>query len=74
VLDLSDEGFVVKWREIGPASLTLYQRAAYELDGDGLRIQWGNHATTLTGAVAPVLTPGAACNDTTTLCYNHSPH
>jgi hypothetical protein len=74
VLELTDASFVVKWREIGPASLTLYQRAAYELDGDGLRIQWGNHATTLAGAVAPVLTPGAACNDTTTLCYDHSRH
>lgn len=74
VLELTDSGFVVKWREIGPASLTLYQRAAYELDGEGLRIQWGGLSTTLAGTVAPALTPGAACNDTTTLCYNHSRH
>jgi hypothetical protein len=74
VLELTDSSFVVKWREIGPASLTLYQRAAYELDGDGLRIQWGGLSTMLAGATAPALTPGAACNDATTLCYNHSRH
>lgn len=72
VLELTSSSFVVKWREIGPASLSLYQRAAFEIDGDGLRIQWGGLATTLAGAPAPVLAPGAPCNDTTTLCYNRA--
>jgi hypothetical protein len=72
LLELTDSTFVVKWRELGPsASVTLYQRAAYELDGDGLRILWGPLATTLAAAAAPTLTPGAACNDDATICYNH---
>jgi hypothetical protein len=72
VLELTASTFVVKWREIGSADLTLYQRAAYELDADGLRIEWGPLATTLGGATAPVPAPGATCNDTTTLCYSHA--
>jgi hypothetical protein len=72
VLELTPSTFVVKWREIGPASLTLYQRAAYALDATGLKIQWGALATSLLAAPVPVLAPGAPCNDTTTLCYNHT--
>ena len=72
VLELTPSTFVVKWREIGPASLTLYQRAAYALDADGLKIQWGDLATSLAAAPAPALAPSAPCNDATTLCYNHT--
>jgi hypothetical protein len=70
VLELTDAGFVVKWREISGA--TLYQRAAYALGAEGLKIKWGPFSTTLAGATVPTLSPGEACNDTTTLCYNHT--
>ncbi len=72
VLELTPSSFVVKWREIGASSLTLYQRAAYLLDASGLKIAWGPLAPTLAGATAPMLAPGAPCNDTTTLCYAHA--
>jgi hypothetical protein len=72
VLELTASTFVLKWREIGPASLILYQRAAYALDADGLKVQWGALATSLGAAPAPTLAPGAPCNDTTTLCYSHT--
>lgn len=73
VLELTSSTFVVKWREIGPADVTLYQRAAYEIDGaTGLKIQWGGLASTLAGAAAPTLAPGAACDGATIVCYNHT--
>lgn len=73
VLELTASAFVVKWRALGPSHATLYQRAAYDIDtATGLRIQWGALAATLAAAPAPVLAPGAPCNDTTTLCYNHT--
>lgn len=73
VLELTSSTFVVKWREIGPTDVTLYQRAAYEIDGaTGLKIQWGALASSLAGAAAPVLAPGAACDGETIVCYNHS--
>jgi hypothetical protein len=72
VLELTDTGFVVKWRDMGGAAPTLYQRAAYALDAEGLKIQWGDLATSLVGAPAVALAPGAPCNETTTLCYSHT--
>jgi hypothetical protein len=73
VLELTSSNFVVKWREIGPSHVTLYQRAAYAIDpATGLTIQWGPLASTLAAAPTPTLTPGAPCNDATTLCYNHA--
>jgi hypothetical protein len=73
VLDLTSSSFIVKWREIGPSQVTLYQRAAYVIDpATGLTIQWGPLASTLAAAPTPTLTPGAPCNDVSTLCYNHT--
>ncbi len=73
VLELTPSTFVVKWREIGPADVTLYQRAAYEIDSaTGLKIQWGALASSLAGAAAPALAPGAACDGATIVCYNHT--
>jgi hypothetical protein len=73
VLELTASTFVVKWREIGPSDLTLYQRAAYEMDAaTGLKIQWGALAASLAAAPAPTLTPGSPCDGATTLCYNHT--
>ncbi|MGQ0534178.1 MAG: hypothetical protein ACT4OF_16030 [Caulobacteraceae bacterium] len=72
VLELTESTFVVKWREVGPADVTLYQRAAYQLDAEGLTVEWGTLATTLAAAPAPALATGAACNDSTTICYNHT--
>lgn len=73
-LELTASTFVVKWREIGPApGVSLYQRAAYEIDPTtGLKIKWGNLAGALGAAVAPVLAPGEACNDADVLCYGHT--
>jgi hypothetical protein len=73
VLELTSSTIVVKWREIGPADVTLYQRAAFELDSaTGLKIQWGALAATLAAAPAPVLAPGAACDGAAIVCYRHT--
>jgi hypothetical protein len=73
VLELTSSSFIVKWREIGPSHVTLYQRAAYAIDpATGLTIQWGALASTLAAAPTPTLAPGAPCNDAPTLCYNHT--
>ena len=74
ILELTPTSFVAKWREIGDPlpGTTLYQRASYELDpATGLKIKWGALSLSLAGAVAPVLAPGEACNDTDVLCYGH---
>jgi hypothetical protein len=79
VLQLTESSFVVKWREIGftrPGITAtrgeLYQRAAYALDEEGLRIKWGPIAPSLGAAPTPTLTPGEACDDVVVLCYGHT--
>jgi hypothetical protein len=67
-----DAAMLVKWRELNATNPTVYQRAAYRLDADGLAVRWGNFAATPGGAVPPVLLPGDPCNDTDTICYDHS--
>lgn len=74
VLDLTHAEMTIKWRELtGPPGISLYQRAAFELDpASGLKVKWGPLSPSLAGAIAPVLAPGEACNDTTVLCYNRT--
>jgi hypothetical protein len=61
---------LIRWRLDGVAN-PVFQRAAFLLDEDGLKIKWGNYATTEAAAIAPVLLPGEPCDDTTVMCYDH---
>jgi len=72
LLEFTPSSFAVIWRELGDRKEKLFQRAVYVIDASGLKIQWGDFATTLAAAPLPMLTPEAPCNDTTTLCYNHT--
>jgi hypothetical protein len=71
VLNITGNTFVVKWREIGWVGGDVYQKAAYLLDGNGLKIKWGNFAGSEISAAQPTLNPAEACNDTNIICYDH---
>jgi hypothetical protein len=71
-LDWDDSSILVKWRELNATNPEVYQRVAYRLDASGLEAKWGNLAATPGGAIQPTLLPGDPCNDTDTLCYDHS--
>jgi hypothetical protein len=70
VLEETDATLLVKWREIGWTG-PVYQRAAFLLETDGLKIKWGDFASAPEDAVAPDLTAGEPCNDTDVICYDH---
>jgi hypothetical protein len=70
VISETADSLLVKWRDIwtgGPA----YQRAAFRLDSQGLKIKWGIFSATAGGAVPPVLGAAEACNDADVICYDH---
>ena len=72
VISETADSLLVKWRDIGwtgPA----YQRAAFRLDAQGLKVKWGDFSATAVGAVPPVLGAAEACNDVNVLCYDHVP-
>ena len=71
VLERTATTLLILWRDLGPTAgeLLAYQRAAHELDGDGLRIRWGNLAAALADTAQPTL--GTGCNDTDLICYDH---
>ena len=61
---------LIRWRLDGVAG-DVFQRAAFLLDTSGLKVKWGNYATTQAAAILPTLLPGDACNDADVLCYAH---
>jgi hypothetical protein len=61
---------LIRWRLDGVPS-DVFQRAAFLLDASGLKVKWGNYATTQAGALLPTLLPGDACNDADVICYAH---
>jgi hypothetical protein len=71
VLEDTASTLLIRWRLEGVAS-DVFQRAAYLLDGSGLKVRWGPYATTIAGAAAPVLLPGDPCDDADVLCYAHT--
>ncbi len=71
VIELTSSSMLIKWRDAHPSWPVLYERAAYLLDSNGLKIRWGNFAATEAGALAPALSASDECNDTDTLCYDH---
>ncbi|MDH3715659.1 MAG: hypothetical protein OET44_17625 [Gammaproteobacteria bacterium] len=72
VIEENNDTLLIKWRDIGWTA-PVYQRAAFLLDSQGLKIKWGEFAATAVDALRPTLDPGDVCNDDETLCYDHLP-
>jgi len=77
VLDLRDDEFLLKWRDLGYTpgggpNTPVYQRAAYVLDGNGLNVKWGVSASSPADALLPTLLPSDPCNDVDVICYDHT--
>ncbi|NHZ72843.1 MAG: hypothetical protein GWP16_00010 [Nitrospirae bacterium] len=72
VLERTADEMLIKWRDFNATNPTVYQRAAYRLDNDGLTIKWGNFAASSGATVPPVLLITDPCDDTSVLCYDHS--
>jgi len=70
VIEESADSLLIKWRDIG-WSAPAYQRAAFLLDNQGLKIKWGDFADSAIGASRPTLDASEPCNDSETLCYDH---
>jgi hypothetical protein len=73
LLDLTSDTLLVKWRDMGYL-MPVYQRAAYLLDDDGLKIKWGVFSGSIVDATQPILTPLEPCDDLEVLCYSHEQH
>ncbi|MGE0641010.1 MAG: hypothetical protein AB7P46_12135, partial [Thermoanaerobaculia bacterium] len=72
VLAWDGAALLVKWRNLNATNPAVYQRAAYLLDAAGLKVRWGNLASSAGGATLPALLPGDPCDDSATLCYDHA--
>jgi hypothetical protein len=72
LLELGAAAMLVKWRNLNASNPAVYQRAAWQLAADGLKIEWGNFSATPGGALLPMLLPGEPCDDSAVLCYDHS--
>jgi hypothetical protein len=70
VIEESADTLLIMWRDIGWTG-PVYQRAAFLLDSQGLKIKWGVFGATAIDAARPALDAGDACNDIDTLCYDH---
>ena len=75
ILELTDSSLLVKWRTANtPDDITLYERALYIRDENGLKVRWGQFALTQVGAVPPPegLTVGTMCNAIDVVCYDRT--
>jgi hypothetical protein len=72
VIEEGVNSLLIKWRDIGWIA-PVYQRAAFLLDNQGLKIKWGIFAAAAVDATLPILGSGEACNDSDILCYDHQP-
>ncbi|MDH3630699.1 MAG: hypothetical protein OER98_06215 [Gammaproteobacteria bacterium] len=70
VLEETDNSLLIMWRQIGWTG-PLYQRAAFLLDSNGLKIKWGNFAEMADSALPPALAADEACDDDAVICYDH---
>jgi len=73
LLELTADTMLIKWRDMGYPT-AVYQRAAYLLDVDGLKIKWGEFADSVAAASQPSLGPSEPCDDLEVLCYSHEQH
>ncbi len=69
VLEETSDSLLIKWRNIWTSDV--YQRATFLLDSEGLKIKWGDFATTRDSATQPTLATDEACNDSEVICYDH---
>ena len=71
VLEETANTLLIKWRNFSATYTSpIYQRAAFALDADGLKIKWGNFGASSGDAIQPVL-GSEACNDSDVICYDH---
>jgi hypothetical protein len=72
ILERTADSLLIKWRTTGLADIVAYQRAAYFLNEDGLKVAWGSFASTPGGAVLPAVSPVTPCDETVVICYDHT--
>jgi hypothetical protein len=71
IVDRTGGSLLIKWRTTGLADIVAYQRAAFLLGRNGLKIAWGPFASTAEGAALPALSAGTPCDDEDVICYDH---
>jgi hypothetical protein len=72
ILERAPDSLLIKWRTTGIADIEVYQRAAYILDRNGLKVAWGPFASTPGSAALPALSSVTPCDETTVICYDHT--
>ncbi len=76
VLEETSNSLLIMWRDFSASytsthtSSVVYQRAAFQLDSEGLKVKWGNFGASPAGATQPMLASDA-CNDMDVICYYH---
>lgn len=71
VLEETTNRLLIKWRNFSAAYTSpIYQRVAFQLDANGLKIKWGDFAASSVDAIQPIL-GSEDCNDTNVICYDH---
>jgi hypothetical protein len=71
VLEETADTLLIKWRDFSASYPSpFYQRVAFQLDSNGLKVKWGDFAATAAATIQPVLS-GDVCNDTNVICYDH---
>lgn len=71
VLEETADSLLIKWRDFSSTyTAPIYQRVAFALDAEGLKVKWGNFGASSAAAIQPVL-GSDACNDTDVICYDH---
>ena len=69
VLEETLDALLIKWRDI--AGVDVYQYASFLLDGEGLKIKWGDIVATRGEAIKPGLNSGEECDGDIVACYDH---
>jgi hypothetical protein len=76
VLEETANSLLIMWRDFSATYTSthtppvVYQRVAFQLNSEGLKVKWGNFGASPAGAMQPVL-GSDACNDTDVICYYH---
>lgn len=71
VLEETANSLLIMWRDFSSTyTPPVFQRVAFQLDSDGLKVKWGDFADSKVAAMQPVL-GSDACNDTDVICYYH---
>lgn len=71
VLEETTNSLLIMWRDFSNIYTSpVFQRAAFVLDSNGLKVKWGNFGAIQDDAVQPVLGLDT-CNDTDVICYYH---